>query len=100
MQFNQQINMGRLLTTSVISALVLVVLILGMQAWFQSAEATQAEAANGMAQSEFADLKTQQLANLKQVAWSSDKKVAATMPIDTAMAILVKANGKMPSTQP
>ncbi len=100
MQFNQQINMARLFTTAVISALVLVVLILGMQSWFEAAQASQTEVSNASSRSEYADLKDQQLASLKQTAWTSDKKVAATMPIETAMAILVKADGKMPSTQP
>ena|SRR5947209_2114045 len=101
MEFNQQLNMARLFTTAVVSALVLVVLVLGTQAWFESAEATEADAKASIAgESEYAVLKDQQKASLHQYAWSNDKKTAATLPIDAAMSILVKDNGKMPSTQP
>jgi hypothetical protein len=99
--FKQEVNIPMVLATGLVSVVLLGVLILGTQAWFESEEATEMSIRSvDNANPEVVALKKQQWDNIKRLEWTDKTKTTVTIPIDQAMEIMVATNGNLPSTQP
>jgi len=108
MAFKQEVNVPLIFTIGVISGIMLLVIVIGTQAWYQSEEldevAMKASEAQGrtldpdMPTKSFAELKQeQQMALAGKPHWTDPaKKARATVPIDDAIAYLVNHGGKLP----
>jgi hypothetical protein len=109
MAFKQEVNVPMILTTGIISGILILVIVIGMQAWYTSEEqneiAVKAEAA--AADSADMQLPTKTLAELvngqklalaaKPPHWIDDKKKdRATIPIEDAKTYLENNGGKLP----
>jgi hypothetical protein len=108
MAFKQEVNVPLIFTIGVISGVLLLVIVIGMQAWYQSEEQNEIALKNSEAQSRaldpnmptigFLELREQQLTALSSKPHWVDaaKKDRATIPIDDAIAFLSQHSGKLP----
>jgi hypothetical protein len=113
MAFKQEVNVPLVFTIGVISGIMLLVIVIGTQAWYQSEEnieiaqktheAYMADASMFVPGSlvnpmPFPQLKAQQLVALEgKTHWTDDKKkTRATMPVKDAMSWLAEHNGNLP----
>jgi hypothetical protein len=97
----EQANVALLLTIGIISGLLIIVLGIGLEAWYLSEvqEAVQAKW-DGVKTEPVADRRTAQWNNITTLHWvDKDKKVVA-IPIEDAMKIVAADNGNIPSTNP
>jgi hypothetical protein len=108
MAFKQEVNVPLILTIGIVSGLMILVIVIGVQAWYGSEEqneiAIKAQEANARALSPdsptvtFADLKQQQLTALADKPHWVDtaKKDRMTVPIEDAMNYMATHNFQMP----
>jgi hypothetical protein len=108
MAFKQEVNVSLLLTIGIVSGILLLVIVIGTQAWYQSEEmqeiALKAHDATERALSPdsptvtFAELKQgQELALDAKPHWVDEKKKdRVTVPIGQAMAYLARHEGNLP----
>jgi hypothetical protein len=105
MAFKQEVNVPLVLTIGIISGLLVLVIVIGMQAWYQSEEQNEmavkaAEAAqrpdNWLVQLQ----RGQQLVIDEKPHWTDEQKQSVAIPIGQAMEYLADHDGRMPSTQP
>jgi hypothetical protein len=108
MAFKQEVNVPVIFTIGVISAIMLLVIVIGTQAWYQSEELDEVTTKAAEAQSRLldADLPTKSFAELKQEQllalsakphWTdASKKDRAAVPIADALTYLTEHDGKLP----
>ena len=108
MAFKQEVDVPLLFTVGVVSAVLLLVIVIGMQAWYQSeeqeevmlgnAQAAQRADSLGLPDPTFAELKHGQLENLAaKPHWvDTKKKTLAAIPKDDAIAYLENHQGRLP----
>jgi hypothetical protein len=108
MAFKQEVNVPLLLTIGVISALMVLVIVIGMQAWYQSEEINEfniksqeasERALSGDAPDEtLAELQQgQKLALEAKPHWvDATKKDKVVIPIDMSMKYLESHGGNLP----
>jgi len=108
MAFKQEVNVPLVFTIGVVSGIMLLVIVIGTQAWYQSEEinevAIKAQEAQGRSldpaspTKTFAELKQdQQTALAAKAHWTdTTKKARAAVPIDDAIAYLTDHDGKLP----
>jgi hypothetical protein len=108
MAFKQEVNVPLILTIGIVSGIMMLVIVIGTQAWYQSEEANEtaikAQEASERALSAdsptvtLAQLTHGQLENLSaKPHWVDEtKKDLMTMPIDQAMEYLASHNLKTP----
>jgi uncharacterized protein HemX len=101
MAYKEDVNSQLIITIGAISGFLLIVLAIGLQAWFVSEEQTELNAKSATAVNyQLADLRSEQQNNITTYRWiDRDKKIAA-IPIDQAERLLLENNGKLPATQP
>ena len=101
MAYKEDVNTELIITVGAVSGFVVIVLMIGLQAWFASEE--QREITTDYSKStntQLTDLRTQQEAKITGYRWvDKDKKVVA-IPIDEAKKLLIENNGKLPTTTP
>ena len=101
MAYKEDVNSPLIFTIGAVSALLAIVVVVGLQSWFmyeEQAEKDQNYA--GAVNHQLVDLRKEQQSNITGYRWiDRDKKVAA-VPIDEAMKLLIQNKGKLPSTQP
>lgn len=101
MNFKQGVNNELIITIGAVSGFLVIVLAIGMQAWFLSEE--QQELNEKYASSvnyQLRDLLAEQKKNLTIYRWIDKDNRVVAIPIDDAMELLIKNNGKLPSTRP
>ncbi|MGD0767685.1 MAG: hypothetical protein ABSB42_05745 [Tepidisphaeraceae bacterium] len=108
MAFKQEVNVSLLMTIGIVSGILLLVIVIGTQAWYQSEEmdevAVKADEAAARALSPdsptvtFAELKQgQELALDAKPHWVDDKKKdRVAVPIGQAITYLANHGGKLP----
>jgi hypothetical protein len=108
MAFKQEVNVPLIFTIGVVSGVMLLVIVIGTQAWYQSEEINEMAVKAQLAQEEaldpaspivsFAELKEGQLDAIKAPTHWTDatKKDRAAIPIEDAMAYLADHQGKLP----
>jgi hypothetical protein len=108
MAFKQEVNVPLLFTIGVVSGIMILVIVIGTQAWYQSEElnevalkadeATQRSMDGASPTKSFAELKQEQMLALNgKTHWTDPaKKVRAGVPIEDAMDYLADHQGKLP----
>lgn len=90
-----------LLTIGAISGLVVIVLVIGIQAWFMSEEQSEAQLKFGQAvHMQLVQTREKETANINSYRWIDKDKQVAAIPVEQAMKVLIENKGKLPSTQP
>ena len=90
-----------ILTIGAISGFVVIVLAIGLQAWFMSEEQSELKTKYGEAVNlQLVELREKQQANLNTYRWIDKDKQIAAIPIEQAMRDMVQSKGRLPSTQP
>jgi hypothetical protein len=108
MAYKQEVNVPLVMTIGIVSGILLLVTVIGTQAWYQSEEQDEivlksGEAAAraltiGLPNATFAELKEGQKKSLvAKTHWVDvKKKTRVTLPIDEAMEYLANNSGKLP----
>lgn len=104
----QDVNIPLILTVGVVSVLLLVVVILGAQAWFayqRELERQRKWAAAPVIREmvTLQDLRSQQLASLGKYAWADQQKQTVVIPIEQAISVVAADPSlllRKPTTQP
>jgi hypothetical protein len=91
MSWKQNPNTAFLLTIGGITTLLLVVILIGLQAWFYDAQNREMQRkVIGQPHWALEDLRLKQLANLNVYEWVDADKQRARIPIDVAMQIVAR----------
>ena len=94
MAIKQEVNTPLLLTVGIVSALLLLVIVFGTQAWFVREERDEIA-------DKWREAKNVQLDDLRSAQRAKIESAGGTMiPIETAMQEIVKSGGTLPATQP
>jgi hypothetical protein len=97
----QEVNVPLVLTIGVVAGLVLIVLVIGVQGWYQSAENDEmALKAEEFPNTELIDLKAGQASRISHYRWVDQKNNVVAIPIEAAMKIMIDTQGNLPTTQP
>ena len=99
MVINQEVNAPLIFTVGVLSGLILLVMVFGMQAMFYMAE--RAETTKKWEQSTntwLEDLRREQARNIMSERWLDVENQIVTMPIDRAMDYVVAHQGRLPAS--
>jgi hypothetical protein len=97
MAFKQEVNVPFVLTVGFISAILLIVAVIGTQAWFYSEEQNEIDRKNReYPNTELLTLKAGQTEHLTKYRWIDQKKGIVAIPIEAAMKIMVDSNGQPP----
>lgn len=94
-------NAQVILTIGAVSGFTVIVLAIGLQAWFLSEE--QAELQVKQEQSvnmELVEARVAQEAKINTYRWIDQQRRVAAIPIDQAMKLLIENQGKVPTTNP
>src|SRR6187431_2509222 len=96
----QEANVPLLMTIGAISGFLLLVLMIGTEAWFlrEVQHQTAIEWDNAVPQP-LTGLRAEQHARINSYRWLDKEKTRVAIPIDQAMKIVAARNGKLPSTQ-
>ncbi len=94
MAIKQDVNAPLLLTVGVVSALLLLVVVFGTQAWYVREERDEIAAKWEVSKNvQLEDLRARQWANIQRAG-------PTTIPIDKAIQVIIQTGGKLPTTQP
>jgi hypothetical protein len=99
--FKEDVNSGLILVIGAISSVLVIVVVIGLQAWFlyEERRETDAKAATSV-NLELENLKTEYQSKLQGYRWVDREKQIAAIPLDQAKKILVSNKGKLPATKP
>jgi hypothetical protein len=106
MAMTQQVNTRLILTVGAVSGLLIVVISIGTQAWFQSEENREItekwDAPSSVPVSSLAIDSSPVLPDqpLDEYRWADAKHQVAVIPVTEAMKLMVEKNGQLPTTQP
>ena len=101
MAFKQGENAPLIITIGAVSGFLLLVIVIGLQAWFMSEEQDEMDRKYaGAVNFQLADLRAEQQTKLNTYRWVDRDKQVVAIPIDDAMKLLMQTNGKLPATQP
>jgi hypothetical protein len=101
----QEVNVPLIVTIGVVSIIVVVVLIVGTEAWYDAeaqAQFTESNQEYMLQQSPdlnhqtLYDLKKSQVENINSYRWVDKSKGIVTMPIDDAINLMVQTRGNPP----
>jgi len=97
----QDANVPLVLTIGIVAGILLIVIVIGLQGWYQSEENDErAIKADHYKNTELIELKQTQTNNISQFRWVDKTKNVVAIPIDQAMRIVIDSHGNPPSTQP
>ena len=101
MAYKEDVDSQLIITIGAVSGFLLIVLAIGLQAWFVSEEETELNSKSANAVNyQLADLRNEQLSNITTYRWIDRDKQIIAIPIDQAEKMLLANNGKLPATQP
>lgn len=101
MATRQDVNSPLLITIGAISAILVLTIIVGVQAWVTSEQNEENARKDAASPNVWLDnLHAQQQANLNKERWIDRDKKIVQIPIGLAMKLIVENKGMMPSTQP
>jgi len=97
MPINQEVNAPLIWTVAIVSALLLLVVIFGTQAWYYAAERDEIARKWEQAGNPWLDdLRREQNRNLTTRRWVDVEKQIVTVPIDRASSYLAAHDGRLP----
>jgi len=101
MSIRQEVNAPVIWTVGIVSGLLLLVVVVGMQAWFYAAERDEIPRKWERARNPWLDnLRREQTRNLTTRRWVDVEKQIVTMPIDRAAAYVAAHGGRLPESTP
>jgi hypothetical protein len=101
MAFKQEVNVPLILTIGIVSGIMLLVIVIGTQAWFQNEEQSEiATKALEFPHQGLIDLQSGQRANINSYRWVDQKNGVVAIPIGRAMDVMLQTNGNLPTTAP
>jgi len=101
MAYKEDVDSQLIITIGAVSGFLLIVLAIGLQAWFASEEDTEFAAKSATSKNyQLAELHDQQQANITTYRWIDRDKQVVAIPIEEAERMLIQNNGKLPATQP
>lgn len=101
MATRQDVNAPLLITIGAISAILVLVIVVGVQAWFTNEEDQEIAKKYEDAPNVWLDnLRLEQKTKLQGERWINRDQKIIQIPIDQAMDLIVKNGGNLPSTQP
>ena len=101
MAFKQEVNVPLIVTIGIVSGIMLLVTVIGVQAWYQDEEQAEAAAKAQEYQNTWLDnLKTDQQANIGTYRWVDKKTGTVAIPVSDAMKIMADTRMHPPTTQP
>jgi len=102
MAIKQDVNAPLIVTIGVVSGLLLLVVVFGLQAWFVREERAEIEDKWKLSTNpQLTDLRAAQRERIQRSGAVKEGDTSVTMiPIDKAMQIIIQRNGTLPSTQP
>ena len=100
MAIKQDVNAPLIVTIGIVSGILLLVVVFGLQAWFVSEENAEIQGKWDAAKyTQLIDLRAEQEAKIKRDG-VDEKTKGRTISIDKAMQVIAQTGGKLPSTQP
>jgi hypothetical protein len=100
MSIKQDVNAPLIVTIGIVSGLLLLVIVFGLQAWFVREETAEINGKWDAAKyTQLIDLRAEQQAKIHRDG-ADDKTKARTISIDKAMQVIAQTGGKLPSTRP
>jgi len=101
MAIEQQPNTPLLITIGAVSGFLLLVLIIGVQAWFLREVQRETHIKyEDVPPQPVTNLKIEQMTKINQPRWVDQSKGRVAIPIDEAMKMIVANHGLLPTTQP
>lgn len=101
MAYKDDTNAQVILTIGAVSGILVIVLVIGLQAWFLSEEHSEIEAKYGSTVNvQLVELREKQQAKIREYRWVDKEKGIAAIPVEQAMKVLIENQGKLPSTRP
>ena len=100
MAIKQDVNAPLIVTVGIVSAVLLLVIVFGLQAWFVAEETAEIQDKWDRANyTQLIELRTEQQAKIQRDGTDEQTK-ARTISIDKAMQVIAQTGGKLPSTRP
>src|SRR5687767_14665800 len=100
MAIKQDVNAPLIVTVGIVSGILLLVIVFGLQAWFVREETAEiTEKWNNARYTQLEDLRSEQRARIVREG-VDDQTKARTISIQKAMQVIAQTGGKLPSTQP
>ena len=100
MAIKQDVNAPLIVTIGVVSGLLLLVIVFGLQAWFVHEEQSEiAEKWEATGKSQYVELRAAQRDKIEHEGVDPQTK-ARTISIEKAMQVIAQTGGKLPSTHP
>jgi hypothetical protein len=97
----QDVNAPLILTVGVVSALLLLVVAFGLEAWFVWEEHTWTERKwHGFQNMDLVDLRKAQEAKITNAGFADEQKTQPTIALRDARQLIIQNGGKLPATQP
>ena len=101
MAMKPQVNVSLIVTTGGLSVLLLVVIVIGLHAWFLNEEQRELAAKwETSPNTALADLRAEQQAKINSYRWVDRDHRRVAIPVSEAMKLLAERGGKLPATQP
>jgi hypothetical protein len=106
MAIRQEVNTPLILTIGIVSGLLLVVIAIGVEAWFRFEERGEVAAkSRGAVHAPLAELHARQAKELASYGWASQGQgeqavLRPVIPLEDAKELLIRLGGKMPATRP
>lgn len=98
MAYNDRSNAQVIIAIGAVSGIMVLVLTIGLQAWFASEEQAELDRQYGtMVHTDIVALKKKQTENIGTYRWMDNDKKFAAVPIDRAMQMLIDNKGKLPN---
>jgi hypothetical protein len=97
MAYKDDTNAPLIITIGAVSGFLVIVLAIGLQAWFLNEEHQEIQQKwDGSVNVRLVDLRKQQEATINSYRWIDREKQIAAMPVDEAMKLLIQNKGKLP----
>jgi hypothetical protein len=96
MAYQEDTNSPLILVIGAVSGFLVLVIVIGLQAWFLSEEQQEyAEVFNTATNFQLQELSQVQGANISTYRWIDKEKQIAAVPVDEAMKMLIENKGKL-----
>jgi hypothetical protein len=100
MAIKQDVNAPLIVTIGIVSGLLLLVIVFGLQAWFVREEESEiADKWGESGKSQYVEMRAQQRAEIARGGVNEQTK-ERRIPIEQAMQVIAQTGGKLPSTHP
>ncbi len=98
MAYKDNSNAQVIITVGAVSGFMVIVLAIGLQAWFMSEEQSElGREYSRLVHTELVDLRKKQSENINTYHWVDKDKNLAAVPIEQAMKMLIDNKGKLPN---